>query len=134
MIGFARARFGFVMGSTGRFDPLLCRCGRSILRCYPDSPWICWECEVVCRCKFLDRILRQVLPHRELDPYSVRVIAAFSAPYLTLRRRLHFLRMVLLGRDSCFRPLTYFHGRLAGSISQTEDILDRLFSFFVGTL
>ena len=114
MIHFARARFSLVMGSTGHFDPFLCRCGRLIEPCYPDSPWICWECEVVCRCPIVAAIWRQVLPHQEPELGLVWAIAAFSAPYLTTRRRLHFLRMVLMSRDSCFQSLTYYHGGTGG--------------------
>jgi len=68
----------------------------------------------------------------KLDPkkWASRMFSSRQGPgYLTTRRRLHFLRMVLMSRDSCFQSLTYYHGGLAGSISEREEILDRLLSF-----
>ena len=45
--------------------------------------------------------------------------------------RLHFLWCVLLGRGSPFRDFTYLGNGMRGNISQTEDIIDRIFSFLL---
>ncbi len=44
-------------------------------------------------------------------------------------RRKHFLWALLLARNSCFKRFTYFSGGMAGSVSDTEDILDRILGF-----
>ena len=117
------------MGSRALFSPELCfQCERFVVEpCYPDWPEVCSECEVRCRCPFVAVFLRHIL---RLEPNAemVAAVAGFCATNRTLRQRLHFLHNVLLSRNSCFRQFTFFSGGISGSISQTEDVLDRIMS------
>ena len=118
------------MGSRALFSPELCgRCERLVVEpCYPDGPEVCSECEVRCRCPFVAVFLRHIL-RREPPTDMVATVAGFYATNRAPGRRLHFLHNVLLSRNSCFRPFTFCGGGVDGSISQTEDVLDRIMSF-----
>ena len=120
------------MGSRAVFSPELCgRCKRLVVEpCYPDGPEVCSECDVRCRCPFVAVFLRHIL-RREPPTDMVATVAGFWATNRTHGRRLHFLQSVLmLSRNSCFRQFTFFGGDLDdGSISPTEDVLDRIMSF-----
>ena len=67
----------------------------------------------------------------ELEPDNVFVTKIL--PFLVVNRihscRLHFLYMVLMSRNSVFRQFTYYCGGINGSVSETEDVLDRIMRF-----
>ena len=56
-----------------------------------------------------------------------------GAPYRKAHRRLHFLRCALVAHESTFRRFAYYYAGITGSISQREDIIDRILSFLVPT-
>ena len=116
--------------SMALFSPELCdRCERFVVEpCYPDWPEVCSECEVRGRCPFVAVFLRHILRREPLTD-MVATVAGFCATNRTPGRRLHFLHSVLLSRNSCFRQFTFCGGGFDGSISQTEDVLDRIMSF-----
>jgi len=93
------------MGSIGILDWPRCSCGKSLwpLRMTSQDDILpqCWTCQ---------------LAH---DPQAEN------------NARRAFLRWHLLphGYPAYFHRLTYFHNGMPGSISQTEDVFDRILSF-----
>ena len=88
---------------------------------------ICLECDARARSLFVVPILRQRL-EMEPNPEIVMSIARFAGPYLDMRRKLFFLRAVLLGYNSYFHMFCDFSGG-PGLITSNEEILDRILSF-----
>ena len=128
------------------FSDLLCceNCERELPRLYPDFPALCEKCSVD---PLEPLILSQISWDNESErksfpPNIQKAIGAFCATslkhqvYYTSTRhraRKYFLRCLLLAKHGFFKnpfkSLTYFSGGLAGSVSDYEDILDRILSF-----
>ena len=110
-----------------------CKCyiceDRLVELCY-HPVLICMDCDARARSLFVLPILRQRL-HMEPNPEMVMSIARFAGPCLHLRRRLFFLREVLLADNSYFHWFCDLSGCL-GYISCNEEILDRILSFLGG--
>ena len=93
----------------------------------PAEPpiWICLRCEV-------DAVV-PLLPflgqYADLPLVALPDIMSFLVIDRRHRQRLYFLREVLLAVDSRFRLFTYYCNGMAGSISSSEDILDRILRF-----
>jgi hypothetical protein len=118
------------MGSIARLSFEVCRlCGYNPVEpCYRGWPEVCSECEIRCRRPLVTALLHQNLGREPTDDMVV-TIAELCSTYSTHRRRLHFLHNVLLSRHSCFHRFTFFSGGVMGSISGTEDVVDRIMSF-----
>ena len=117
------------MGSIGMFDSVLCVACKewTVPRTYSGVEY-CDRCGVKSRRKFIiDKIDFGV----ELGEEFRNRFAAFlgSGVYWKQQQRLHYVHCVLLSRHSAFGKFTYFSNGLAGSISETETILDRVLSF-----
>ena len=103
----------------GMFCPTLCwRCNQPHPRVYGNIP--CAGC-------LAD--YRQPVAWRGIW-FGVQVEAGFLAQQFHRKfERLHYLWCVLGARGSPFRKFTYFYAGLTGSISETENIIDRILSF-----
>ena len=118
------------MGSGGMFDEDLClKCGGNQPKVYPDTH--CVECLARARRELVRLCLERAFDDAvwEVLQQNLWTFLWTEVPFHRHRERLHYLRCALLARESPFRRFTYFHGGIAGSISQTEDIADRILSF-----
>ena len=121
--------FAFSMGSVGMFDPTRCwNCSLPYARTYPET-WDCKECEKL-------EVLKRYLLH-EIFPFTRRggewipdLLASFLCFDYEGGARKRFLWLALTGGESIFaRRFTYWGNGMAGNISETEDILDRILCF-----
>ena len=117
------------MGSQPLFVLEECvQCHRHVKE--PCYPWVgmCSECDV----NYWSPLVLAELPH-SLEPEPHNFLLTKILPFLVVNRiqscRLHFLRMVLTSRDCVFRRFTYYSGGINGTVSETEDLLDRIMSF-----
>ena len=116
------------MGSRQKFSNEECvQCGAEMEPCY-RAMYLCPECEIQRKAMFLVPLLRRPLK-QEPDHGLVEIIAQFAAVNRIWRCRMFFLRNVLLSSNSVFRCFTYFWGGLAGNVSETEDLVDKIMSF-----
>ena len=107
------------------FKCYLCE-DRLVERCY-HRVLICMDCDARARSLFVLPILRQRL-RMEPTLEMVMTIARFAGPCLDMRRKLHYLRAVLLSYNSRFHHFIEDYGG-PGVISCNEEILDRILSF-----
>ena len=92
---------------------------------YPPV-WYCVPCDALIRRKL---VLDQIDFGRAV-PEEFRVdLAEFLVYDVRRRQQLHYLQCVLLAHGSPFKKLTYFFNGMAGSISDTEDVNDRILGF-----
>ena len=113
------------MGSFGMFAAPCWRCMSMQPRRYGSGVDCCVICYVeIKRSLVVDRIDFGF----QVEDSFRQDLVLFAAPHKKLQQ-LHFLRCALLAHDSPFRLFTYCSNGLAGNISETEDILDRMFSF-----
>ena len=119
-----------IMGSRSLFERERCQlCYENPVEpCYRGWHEICPACELRGRRPLVTALLNQNL-RREPTEYMIVTIAELCSIYSTHRKRLLFLRYTLLSRHSCFRVFTYFSGGIRGSVSSTEDVLDKIMSF-----
>ena len=120
------------MGSRGFLDSLSvkCRCGR---RVYPQ-PFGCEVC-LFCESGVYDEMVLNInalsrnatvfdtvpaLRHKILSIMTINALAAFNRGVL---------QYILMTRGSPFHAFSYSTNGMAGNISQSEDILDRIVSF-----
>ena len=109
-------------------------CSREIPAMWPTWPRVCMQCQSNSKRKLLlDKLSTQRPPSHPVLPETVLVhIASFSVFDENRRARMRYLRFSLLARrrqESPFCKSTYVLGGIAGSISATEDILDRILQF-----
>ena len=107
-----------------------CPCGR---QCFPEQDLLCVECvsaaDYKCRC------LRSLARHTVFNNLPASIITAivkFAADSAAQHFYIAILDYVLLTEGSpwrAFRFATNAVRPMAGNISVTEDILDRIFSF-----
>ena len=113
------------------FSPHECpRCRRSNIECvWPISAALCLDCCILCRFLRLGQLCR----NRRLSLEIAHCIDQFCFDYGVYSRKsqqLWFLKCVLLSFGSKFRLLTFYWGGRKGSISATEDVIDRILSYF----
>ena len=117
------------MGSRALFVREEClQCHRDVVE--PCYPWVdvCSECDV----KYWSPLVLAELPHSlEREPHNF--LFTNILPFLVVNRirscRMYFLRNVLTSRNCVFRRFTYYGGGLNGTVSETEDLLDKIMSF-----
>ena len=111
-------------------------CGRFEIECaWPRGPDVCLDC--TCHCRALQACLKHVplLRTRLRTEPNLEMMAWVDAccfdykPYTRKAKQLYFLESVLRAHGSPFLQFTYCHNLMLGSISQREDVLDRITSF-----
>ena len=114
------------------FEPSMCEnCKREIVRTYPETD-LCEQCEVMqinSRLQFLPFSTCLGQAAGQLDVTIGDLLVPFLCFDYQRGARKRFLYCALLSRQSSFKKFTYFRNGMHGSISQHEDILDRILSF-----
>ena len=100
-------------------------CGKSIPKMYPEVG-LCMRCEIAVRRKL---VLDKIDFGRDVGEPLRNDLAEFLAYDAVRRQKLQFLRCSLLAFRSPFRQFTYAWNGLAGNISITEDVFDRVLGF-----
>ena len=126
---FAALSEKFSMGSRSFFAALSqkCACGRRLYP-QPDEYDYCLFCESYAKTEASLKVLARDtffnahpdLRERILQMSSVDALAEFNRA---------ILQYILRSPGSPCRAFTYFYNGLAGNISDTEDILDRIICF-----
>ena len=110
----------------GCFDMIECyRCDKRIPKMYPEV-WLCMRCEIALRRKL---VLDKIDFGRDVGAPLRNDLAEFLAYDAVRRQKLQSLRCSLLAFRSPFRQFTYAWNGLAGNISITEDVFDRVLGF-----
>ena len=128
-----RSRRVFV--SMGSFDlahqlRIKCPCGR---RCFPELGPLCVQCDSSARYTF--RCFRSVARHslfNKIPPLLKTYVVEFVADSAAHPFYIAILDYILLATGSPLRAFRFVTNRdrpIAGNISETEDILDRILSF-----
>ena len=92
---------------------------------YP-TVWYCVPCDAwIRRTLVLDKIDFGLAVEEQFR----QDLAEFLVYDVRRRQQLHYLWCLLLAQPSPFEKFTYFSNGMAGNISQTEDVLDRILGF-----
>ena len=89
-------------------------------------PYYCVHCDARVRRKL---VLDKIDFGRAVTEQFRQDLVDFLVYDVGRRLQLHYLRCLLLARDSPFKKFTYYWNRMAGNISETEDVLDRILGF-----
>jgi hypothetical protein len=124
----ALAQQTLLMGSTGLATLLRdrCPCGR---RCFPEGGLLCRQCVSSAGYANCLRCLARHTLFNGLPASVATAVVEFAADSAAHQFYIAILEYILLADTSPFRSFRFTTNGMAGNISETECVLDRIITF-----